>query len=233
MLMTRNRTSNKLITEPMKSARAGEFVSRFLLLAGICVLISLAVPTGLVALVEGVGAMPLPFNLHVVDQRLPGIFKLHMLASGAALVLIPLVIAMRRTPAWHRPLGRVTAVLVIAGALTSFPVAYESTSVLPARFGFAAQGIVWLGLVVAGVRAIRRKERARHATLMLAMAAVASGAIWVRLTTAVVTAWDLPFDPIYACATWLGWVIPLGLVLALAPASPFPRRAAAPRALAT
>lgn len=177
--------------------------------------------------------MPLPFNLHVVDQRLPGIFKLHMLASGASLVLIPLVIASRRTRAWHRPLGRVTAVLVIAGALTSFPVAYESTSVLAARFGFAAQGIVWLGLVVAGVIAIRRKDRARHAALMLAMAAVASGAIWVRLTTAAVTAWDLPFDPIYACATWLGWLIPLALALALAPISLLPRRVASPRALAT
>lgn len=217
MPMTRNRTSTKLITEPIKSGPAGGFVSRFLFLAAFCLLISLAIPTGLVALVEGLGAMPLPFNLHVVDERLPGVFKLHMLASGAALMLIPAVIATRRTRAWHRPLGRVTAVLVIAGALTSFPVAYESTSVLPARLGFAAQGTVWLGLIVAGVAAIRQRDRARHATLMLAMAAVASGAIWVRFTTAVATSWDLPFDPIYACATWLGWLIPLALVLALSP----------------
>jgi hypothetical protein len=92
---------------------------------------------------------------------------------------------------------------------------------------------VWLALVVAGVIAIRHKDRARHATLMLAMAAVASGAIWVRLTTAVATAWDLPFDPIYACATWMGWLIPLGLVLTLVPISIWPRRAPAPTALAT
>lgn len=195
----------------------GEFVSRLLFVAGICALIALTVPTGLVALVQGVGAMPLPFNLHVVDARLPGIFKLHMLASGAALVLMPVVIATRRHRTWHRPLGRLAAVLVVAGALTSFPVAYESTSGLVARLGFAAQGTTWLALVVAGVVAIRRKQRARHATLMLAMAAVASGAIWVRLTTAVATSWHLPFDPIYACATWLGWLIPLALVLTFAP----------------
>ena len=85
-----------------------------------------------------------------------------------------------------------------------------------ARLGFAAQGTVWLGLVLAGVRAIRRKERARHATLMLAMTAVASGAIWVRLTTAVATSYDLPFVPIYACATWLGWMLPLAVVLLVA-----------------
>lgn len=208
-------------------------MSRFLLVAAICVLISLAVPTALVALVEGVGAMPLPFNLHVVDARLPGLFKLHMLASGAALLLMPLVILLRGKRTWHRPLGRITAAFVVAGALTSFPVAYESTSALPTRLGFAAQGMTWLALVVAGVLAIRRKERARHATLMLAMAAVASGAIWVRLTTAVATAWDLPFDPVYACATWLGWLIPLALVLALSPVSILPRRKILRPALAT
>jgi len=80
--------------------------------------------------------------------------------------------------------------------------------------------------VVAGVRAIRRRDRARHATLMLAMAAVASGAIWVRLTTAVATSYDLPFDPVYACATWLGWLVPLALVLTFAPVA---KRASAPR----
>ncbi len=65
----------------------------------------LAVPTGVVAVTQGLGAIPLPYNLFVVDQRLPGIFKLHMLASGAALLLIPIVIALRRNSAWHRPLG--------------------------------------------------------------------------------------------------------------------------------
>lgn len=212
---------------------AGKFVSRLLLITGICALISLAVPTGLIALVEGVGAMPLPYNLHVVDVRLPGIFKLHMLASGAALVLMPFVIATRKRRTWHRPLGRITAAFVIAGALTSFPVAYESTSVLPARLGFAAQGLVWLGLIIVGVIAIRRKERARHASLMLAMCAVASGAIWVRITTAVATSWNLPFDPVYACATWLGWLIPLAVVLAFAPASIALRRESRRTALAT
>lgn len=218
-------TSRTLITTLLKSAVAGEFVSRALVLAAICALISLAVPTGLMALSQGIGVMPLPYNLHVVDERLPGIFKLHMLASGAALALIPLVFATRNRRRWHRPLGRTAAAFVIAGALTSFPVAYESTSGTIARLGFAAQGTVWLALVVAGVVAIRRKERARHARLMAAMAAVASGAIWVRLVTMVATAWDVPFEPIYACATWLGWLVPLALVLTFFPEPPARARA--------
>jgi uncharacterized membrane protein len=231
--MTRPETSETLITKQIKSAAPGGFVSRVGLLLAAAALLALAVPTGLIALVEGLGLMPLPYNLYVVDLALPGIFKVHMLASGAALVLMPLVFAARKHAAWHRPLGRITAAFVVAGALTSFPVAYESTSVLPARAGFVAQGLVWLALIVEGVRAIRGKERARHATLMAAMAAVASGAIWVRLTTAVATSWDWPFDSVYACATWLGWLVPLALVLSFAPVSILPRRRAARSALAT
>lgn len=207
----------------MTSGTTGGFVSaprRFsvsglLSIALAVAFVLLALPTGLVALGEGLGGLPLPFNLHVVDQRLPGTFKLHMLASGATLVLIPLVITLRRDRRWHRPLGRLTAIFVILGALSSFPVAWESSSAAMARAGFAAQGAAWLGLLAAGVRAIRHRDMQRHAELMLAMAAVASGAIWVRLTTAVATSYALPFDPIYACAAWAGWIVPLALVARL------------------
>jgi len=41
---------------------------------------------------------------------------------------------------------------------------------------------------------------------------VASGALWVRLTTTVATGYDLPFDAAYGCAAWLGWLIPLAVV---------------------
>ncbi|MEO8422243.1 MAG: DUF2306 domain-containing protein, partial [Hyphomicrobium sp.] len=145
-------------------------------LAVICLVLLLAVPTGIVAVTQGLGAIALPFNLHLVDQRLPGIFKLHMLASGAALLLIPAVIALRRNSAWHRPLGYVTAVAVLLGGLTSIPVALYSHSVVMARAGFLAQGIVWLALIALGIAAVRRRHFADHARIMVAMAAVASGA---------------------------------------------------------
>jgi len=198
---------------------AGEFVSRARRrvsqtprLAVISLVLLLAIPTGVIAVAEGAALLPLPFNLFLVDQRLPGIFKLHMLASGAALLLIPLVIFLRRDRSWHRPLGRLAVIAVVAGALTSLPVAAASHSVAMARAGFFAQGLVWLFLIAAGVAAIRRKEVATHQRLMLAMAAVASGAIWVRLTTAVATSYDLPFDPIYGCAAWAGWIVPLAII---------------------
>lgn len=181
-------------------------------LAVICGVLLLALPTGLVAVTQGLGAIRLPYNLFLVDQELPGIFKLHMLASGAALMLIPVVIALRRQSTWHRPLGTVTAVCVLLGALSSIPVAVFSHSVLMARMGFLAQGIVWLALIALGVAAVRQRRYADHARLMVMMAAVASGALWVRLTTTAATGYDLPFDPVYGCAAWLGWVVPLAVV---------------------
>lgn len=186
-------------------------------LAVISLVLLLAIPTGIIAVAEGAALLPLPFNLFLVDQRLPGIFKLHMLASGAAMLLIPLVIAVRRDRAWHKPLGRITAAMVVLGGLTSLPVAIASHSVAMARAGFFAQGIVWLALIVMGVAAVRKRQFADHARLMLAMAAVASGALWVRLTTAVATSYDLPFDPVYGCVAWAGWIVPLALVVLFPP----------------
>lgn len=201
-------------TPPLAS---GEFVSRAGRGAILTALLSLAIPTGLVALLQGSGSLNLPFNLHLVDLRLPGIFRLHMLASGLSLLVIPLVITTRRERSWHRPLGRLAAVCVIAGALTALPVAIMSESVAMARAGFLAQGLVWLTLLAAGINAIRARKIHDHARFMLAMAGVASGAIWVRLTTTAATAWDLPFDPLYSCAAWAGWMVPLMVAWRLAP----------------
>ena len=193
-------------------------------LAVISLVLLLAVPTGVVAVVEGAALVPLPYNLFLVDERLPGIFKLHMLASGSALLLIPLVIAVRRHRSWHKPLGRLTAALVLLGALTALPVALASHSVAMARAGFFAQGLVWLSLIALGVIAVRRRQFDLHARLMLAMAAVASGALWVRLTTAVATTYGLPFDPVYGCIAWVGWMVPLALATFFSPSFVHARR---------
>jgi hypothetical protein len=223
-----------MLNDATTATTTGEFMSRLRpvaawapRLAVICLVLLLAVPTGIVAVTQGLGAIPLPYNLFVVDQRLPGIFKLHMLASGAALLLIPAVIALRRDSAWHRPLGYAAALCVLLGGLTSIPVALFSHSVVMARAGFLAQGVVWLALIALGIIAIRQRRFADHARLMLAMAAVASGALWVRLTTTIATSYDLPFDTVYGCAAWLGWLVPLAAVTLLpTPWAPSLRKAA-------
>ena len=177
-------------------------------------LVSLVIPTGLTAIALGLGWLDLPYELLLVLRRLPLLFPAHMIASGAALILIPIAALLRRRPAAHRLVGRLTAVAVAIGGCTALPVALASEASAPARAGLFMQGIVWLALVVAAVAAIRRGEKSRHAALMIAMAAVASGAIWLRLTLALANAAALPFDRVYAIAAWAGWLVPLAVALA-------------------
>jgi hypothetical protein len=175
---------------------------------------SLVIPTGLIAITLGLGWLDLPYPLLLVLRRLPVVFPAHMIASGAALILIPIAALSRRWPAAHRAIGRLTAAAVAVGGCAAVPVALASEASAPARAGFAAQGLVWLVLLVAAVTAIRRGRKSRHAALMIAMAAVASGAIWLRLTMVAANAAALPFDQAYAAAAWACWLVPLAVAVA-------------------
>jgi uncharacterized membrane protein YozB (DUF420 family) len=140
-----------------------------------------------------------------------------MIAAGLALILIPIAAVVRHDRRIHRPIGRIAAICVCIGAVTALAVALASEASLATRAGFFVQGLVWLALLVAAVVAIRRRDRMRHARLMLAMAAVASGAILLRLTLAGAIALNLPFDTAYAVAAWACWIIPLAALFLLQP----------------
>ena len=150
--------------------------------------------------------------MFVLDARVPVVFRLHMLSSAFALLLMPLVIGLRHYPPLHRKLGRVLGFFVVTGGLTALPVAILSHSSFAARAGFFAQGLVWLALLTSGLMAIRRRDRATHARFMVAMAAVTTGAVWFRLMTGSAIMLKLPFEVSYAMAAWLGWLIPLTIV---------------------
>ena len=176
-------------------------------------LVSLVLPTGLTAIALGLGWLGLPYPLLLVLRRLPILFPAHMIASGAALILIPIAALSRRFPAVHRAVGRLAALAVAVGGCAAVPVALASEATAAARAGFATQGVVWLALLIAAVTAIRQGRKSRHAALMIAMAAVASGAIWLRLTIAAVNMAALPFNEAYAVAAWACWLVPLTIAV--------------------
>ena len=151
--------------------------------------------------------------MFVLAARMPVIFTAHMVSSAAALLLVPAAIATRRRRDVHRMLGRLLGAFVVIGGLTALPVAIFSDSSIGARAGFFVQSLVWMVLLAAGVMAIRRGNRARHVQLMLAMAAVTTGAVWFRLMTGSAIYFGLPFEPIYVLAAWAGWLLPLSIVL--------------------
>jgi uncharacterized membrane protein YozB (DUF420 family) len=184
------------------------------IVAGLIIAI-LVTPTAGTAIAVGSGLLPLPDVLLLVRQKLPLAFPLHMIASGLALIFIAIAAAARHRRGVHRAIGRIATLCVLIGGLTALPVALASEAGPVARAGFFVQGIIWLALLIAAVVAIRRGDTKRHARLMIAMAAVASGAIWLRLALWLAIALQLPFEESYAFAAWAAWLLPLGFVLLL------------------
>jgi uncharacterized membrane protein len=173
----------------------------------------LVVPVALVAIALGIGLLQLPYELVLVLRRRPFAFPLHMVTSGLALILIPIAAWTRRRRGLHRPIGRAAAICVAAGGTSALFVALASEASAIARAGFFAQGLVCLALLVGAFAAIRSGDVSRHARLMMAMAAVTSGAIWLRLAMAGIVASGAPFDAAYGIAAWACWLVPLALVL--------------------
>ena len=69
------------------------------------------------AMVETFAHDDFPEQLAVKVEQLPIIFPIHMLAGALALVLIPLAIAVRRWPRWHRPIAYLAATdVLVAGS---------------------------------------------------------------------------------------------------------------------
>jgi len=196
----------RMTTPPSPSAAP---LPRALLTLGVVVSMIVAV----VALGSGSGLIALPFEMSLVDRRLPVVFRVHMLASAIVLILLPVVLALRARPRLHRRIGWTLGAFVVLGGLTALPVAIFSYSSLPARAGFFVQGIVWMWLFYAAVTAVRRGDRGRHAHLMIAMVAVTTGAVWFRLMTGSAILIGLPFEPVYAAAAWVAWLGPLLVVM--------------------
>lgn len=187
-------------------SRTASFASRFLFRIIVTLLI---IPVSAIALLSGLGVLRLPYEMYLLAERVPVIFRLHMVASACALILLPLVISVRHSAHIHRPVGRALGIFVAIGGLTALPVAIMSSSGEIARAGFFVQGLVWMWLLQQGWQAIRARDLRRHADLMLMMGAVTTGAVWFRLITGTAIIFDLPFEPAYAFAAWVGWLAPL------------------------
>jgi uncharacterized membrane protein YozB (DUF420 family) len=134
-----------------------------------------------------------------------------MVTGGLALVLVPLALASRLAPRWHRLAGRVAAVDVLVAGLTAFPVALVAPVTKLSAWGFAAQGTVWLVLLGFGVWNIRRRRIAAHRACMLLMAATTSGALFFRIYLALFAIYGefRWYEAFYALDAWIAWSLPL------------------------
>lgn len=181
---------------------------------------ALAIGVGLAALGPAFGLLPLPYRLALVDERLPVIFRLHMAASGQGLLLLPLVLAARRRPGLHRPLGIAAATAFTLGVAASLPSALASDAEPLARAGFFTQGLLAMSCLLAGLWAGRRRFEL-HRAAMASLAAIVCGAIVLRLMLYTVVSLRLPFEASYTAIAWASWLLPLAILWL----SPLMRRA--------
>lgn len=154
-----------------------------------------------------------PEELAVKAELVPTIFTVHMIAGGLALLLVPLAIVLSGRPRWHRPVARLVALDVALAGLTAFPVALIAPVTRWSAWGFTAQGLVWLVLLMLGIRAIRRGQVARHRACMLLMAAATSGAVFFRIYLALwaIFAQGRHYELFYAVDAWVAWALPVAL----------------------
>lgn len=183
---------------------------RVLILSGISAFV---LYTAAKALLSAFANDDFPENLAVKVELLPLIFPLHMISGGLALILLPLAIALRRRPVWHRLAGRVAALDVLVAGVTAFPVAWAAPVTIWSAAGFSAQAVTWLALLIFGIRNIRRRRVAAHRACMLLMVATASGAVFFRIYLAL---WAIfgsgrSFDLFYAWDAWIAWLLPLAV----------------------
>ena len=170
-----------------------------------------------------------PEALAVKVELMPWLFPLHMIAGGLVLLLIPATLLVRRQARWHRPLGRITAFVVLIAGLTAFPVALVAPVTRVSAWGFAAQGAVWLVLLGVGLRNVYLGRFRAHRAAMLLMAATTTGAVFFRVYLAL---WALlgdlrHYEMFYAIDAWIAWTLPLAATaffLRSTGASPFDHR---------
>ena len=170
----------------------------------------MAASTGVAALESAFGLLRLPHALSLLDVRLPGIFRLHMIASGLGLILLPWTMLLCDCGPAHRVVGRAAAALLIVGVAASLPCALMSAALPAARAGFMTQGLLSLVLLIQAVQAIWRGQMLRHQRAMLRVVSLLSGVILLRLMVSVVADWPAHFDVAYAVIAWISWLIPLG-----------------------
>jgi hypothetical protein len=140
---------------------------------------------------------------------------LHAVAGAVALALGPLQLhaSLRaRLPEWHRRGGVVYALGVGVGASTGAWLAFYTRGGLAATAGFLLLSVLWLSSTTIAVAAARSGDLPAHRVWMLRSFALTFAAVTLRIHLGLGIASGLRFDPVYATAAWLSWVLNLIVV---------------------
>ena len=133
----------------------------------------------------------------------------HAVFSSIALLTGPWQFSRRlrrRSLKVHRWLGRVYCGAVVAGWVTSLPIAAHAQTGQVASAGFLALGAFWIVTTAIGYRKIRAGQLQAHREWMMRSFALTAAAITLRIYLPIVVVTHAPFAAGYSLIAWICWI---------------------------
>ncbi len=139
----------------------------------------------------------------------------HFFFAATALALAPLQLSRRLRRRWvraHRAVGLSYVVAVLAGGGSALALAPHAQGGLPAALGFSCLALAWIAVTARGLAAAVAGDLPAHRRWMLRSVALTFAAVTLRLMLGGgVALLGMPFDQVYAAASWLCWILNLAV----------------------
>ncbi len=179
--------------------------------AGWLLLALSATAVGLISLRYALPKIPLPSDLPNFETRRPWLVT-HAVASSVALLLGPwqfVALIRRRWHKTHRWMGRIYCVSVLAGWISSLPIAAHAAFGPVSSAGFLLLGVAWIATTTLGYITGVQGRWSVHREWMIRSYALTAAAITLRLYLLFLLVAGVPFPVTYRIVAWACWVFNL------------------------
>ncbi len=150
-----------------------------------------------------------PFVIEKLPLRFESLWllslRIHVASASLSfpLCLLLMTRALQKRPVWHRRLGRISGVLVLAALVPSGVVlAFSAKGGVPGTLGFLLSGAIVAGCMARGASAARRRKFASHRRAMRHVVAQMSVAVTSRALILGLDALGIDPELAYQLALW-------------------------------
>lgn len=140
---------------------------------------------------------------------MPWLDELHFVTGGLALAVGPMAFRrdlLARAPAWHHRIGWLYVSCVALSGAAAFGMALFSMHGITTHLGFGILAVLWLVTTGLGLRAIKRRDIARHRRWMVQSFALCFAAVTLRVQLVPLAYAFGSFAAGYRVVSWSCWV---------------------------